>query len=186
VSCFIAYLTLSTTNYALAKEPALIHSETGRTLTLRQLKDKHPKRPLLVMLWATHCKPCMIEGRFMSMVTERFEDQLHFAAIQVDEGVSMSSSSARKVHKKLLSKLEEFGVPRGAQLPEPYLSDRSDKIWLSLQRGSKFNSHNTSIPLFALFDRDRELVKIWTQAIYEDRQLVISFLKSLEQLVEQR
>ena len=182
----ISCLTFSTTTHALAKEPELIQVKTGRSLTLQTLKNQQPEHPLLVMLWATHCKPCMIEGRFMSMVSKRFKDQLHFAAVQVDEGVSMNSSSARKIHNKLLSKLSEFGVSSDAQLPEAYLGDRSDKLWLSLQRGSSFNSYNTSIPLFALFNRDRELVKIWTQAIYEDRELIVSFLQELERLTGQK
>jgi len=179
----ICALILLSSAQVSARGPSIVHTKSGRVIDITALKAQQPDQPLLVMLWATHCKPCMIEGRFMAMISKHFKARLHFAAIQVDEGVSINPASARKIYEKLKSKLTSYGVPKGSILPDAYLADYSNEVWAELQRGSRFNSKDTSIPLFALFNRDRKLIKIWTQAIYEDRHMIVDFISEIERVL---
>jgi thiol-disulfide isomerase/thioredoxin len=161
----------------------VFHAKSGERSSLQQLLQPKGNQPLLVMIWATHCKPCMSEGRIMAAVAKRFRKHLRFVGIQASEGVNLTRANARKYYKKLKEKLKGYGVKKSSQMPEPYLGDDSEVIWDEITRGTRFSEKATSIPLFALYDADGNLTKVWTRSVYEDRHAIHAFIAQLESTI---
>ena len=136
------------------------------------------------MLWATHCKPCIIEGRIVAAVAKHFENKIHFVGIQVSEGVSLTRKNAKQKFDEIKDKLAAKGVSRDATLPRPYLGGKAGVVWDAFVKGSpRLYKKSMGIPLFALYNREGELVKIWTSSIYHERKVLEEFFAAIEWVV---
>jgi thiol-disulfide isomerase/thioredoxin len=154
----------------------------------RLLKDVilSSQLPVMVMVWGINCKPCLEESKVISIIATHFKKKLDFLALQIEDDIdprAINSSTANERFSKMASTLLPFGVKRD-KIPKPFVvaNDISD-TWnalLALDKDFKDVKHQSSIPLFILYDKEKKIKKIWTASIAEEFSTLDDFIHKLK------
>lgn len=98
------------------------------------LSDFYKEKPLLVSFWATWCKPCKKELKYIQEFYEKYSDSIHIITITVDD-------------IRMKDKIKSF--IRGKNYTFPVFLDAEKEILKSIGL--------SSIPITLLFNKDGEI-----------------------------
>ncbi len=158
--------------------------------TLKEVINRNPSMPIMVMFWGINCKPCVEESKFISTVAAHFKKKLDFIALQIEDDIdprAISSATAFERFNKMTQVLAPFGVKKD-KIPKSFVvANEISVAWqavLDLDPSFKDTAERSSIPLFALFDQDRKIVKIWTASIIDDFTVLDDFLEQIQKVTK--
>ncbi len=83
---------------ALGATPRAAIPFSGKTLDGRpfDLKPLLGKTPIFLHFWASHCPPCLIEGKEIEPIHQRFKGRIAFVAVDVQDPPKMAAFRVRE------------------------------------------------------------------------------------------
>jgi hypothetical protein len=185
------FLSISS-SYAQSKNYELVNQKPiFQSNYVDNIINKNKDKALLVMYWGLTCKPCLQESKLLAIIADHFKTSLDFIAVQSIEVEAKKDLGPQVVkhHQQLMTRIYDVYGAKSNNLRYFITTASVNEHVVALLKQDPKHAINpdteySAIPLFVLFNKQREVVKIWNQSIEGNLELMLSFIDELKKAAQ--